>query len=76
MCCGTAGVRAYVVIWECWDEIVEVVIVDYPDGDTRVTVVGVVLLVWKLTVYSEGCHMEDQMVRCWARLVLPRQMVP
>ena len=63
MCCGAAGAGACAVIWEGWDEVMEVVIMDCPDGNTRVTVAGVVLLAWGLDICSEGCLLKGQMVR-------------
>ena len=63
MCCGAAGAGACAVIWEGWDEVMEVVIVDCPDGGARVTVAGIVLFWGGLAACSEGCRLEGQMVR-------------
>ena len=55
MCDGAVGAVDGTIIWEGFDDVVDVVIVDCPDGDTRVTVSGVVLLTWELAARGEGC---------------------
>ena len=51
--CGYVGA----VVCEGWDEVVEVVVVDCLDVDTRVTVAGVVLFFGGLAACSEGCRL-------------------
>ena len=63
MCGGAAGSGVGAIICEGWDEAVEFTIVDCLDVDTRVTMVGVVLLPWELATHREGCCLEGQMAR-------------